>query len=252
MSHEWKNSVLKNFDNASENYNQAAVVQKRFAEKLVEFCSEQNIPQGRWIDLGSGTGLLADALEDLNPNQTVIRVDGSKEMLNQHSQEKSVLYYNLEKGLPRNWSEAPSLIASNFALHWLSEPTTKLQEWFSAISPGGWLAVSLPVEGCFPEWQQAACHANVTYTAMNFPSHISIANAIPGKNIRLHRLEKFTQTAPGVTSLLKSLIKVGAQASPKKPLSVSQWRKIYKSWPLSKNNKEAQLTWVVQILLVQK
>ncbi|KGG13499.1 MULTISPECIES: methyltransferase domain-containing protein [Prochlorococcus] len=252
MGKDLHSNIIRNFEEASDNYNQSAVIQKIFAHKLAKQCLHQNINPGIWLDLGSGTGLLADILEDLHPSQLVIRVDGAKEMLEQHSPQKQLKLWDLELGLPTNLSRSPNLIASNFALHWLTEPRVKIQQWFSALAPGGWLAIALPVKGCFPEWHAAAKSAKVICTAMNFPSSISLANAIPTENIRFNELERYTQTEVEIASLLKPIIKVGAHTTPKKSLKISHWRRLYNNWPKSTHSNKPQLTWLVQILLAQK
>ena len=248
----WEKRVLQNFDAAAVTYNQNAKIQQTFANKLAAYCAEKVITPGIWIDLGSGTGLLADSLEELHENQSVCRVDGSYKMLEQHDCIKQKQMWDLNTGLPTNWSQPPHLIASSFALHWLEEPQEKIQEWFAAIAPGGWLAIVVPVQGSFPEWHQAASLAQVKCSAMNFPSQEDLTKNIPASQIELNRLEKFTQAACSVTSLLKPFINVGAQTSPIKPLPTSHLRRLYKAWPLSTKRSEFHLTWTVQILLAQK
>ena len=56
-------SVLENFDNASYKYNNGASLQKVFAKKLAKQCTKRRVNPGLWVDLGSGTGLLANELE---------------------------------------------------------------------------------------------------------------------------------------------------------------------------------------------
>ncbi len=251
MFNKWDYRVIKNFDQASSQYNNEASIQKFFAEKLANYCSKQSIPEGFWADLGSGTGLLANSLEKYNPHQSVIRIDGSEKMLSQHPKQKQTQQWNLNLGLPSNWSERPHLIASSFALHWLNEPEDKIKEWFSALAPGGWLAIAVPVSGTFQEWHKAASLAQVTCTAIRFPSCETLLDVFPNRTIRINQLERFTQTSTRVSSLLKPLIKVGAQASPYKSLKIKNWRKLYKYWPLSMDTNQPQLTWLVQILLVK-
>ncbi len=251
MAREWQKLVIKNFDSASHKYDQGAFLQRLFAEKLANQCANRVIQPGLWVDLGSGTGLLANALEEKIPHQSVLRVDGSLQMLSQHPKNKPTKLYNLNCGLP-HWKEAPTLIASSFALHWLTKPQERIQEWFSALAPGGWLAIALPVKGSFPEWRNAARQAKVICTAMEFPSHDSLFNAISDTNIQFQKLESFTQEAPKVTSLLKPLVEIGGQASPFPSLTISEWRKLQKSWARSNNTKALRLTWIIQIFLAQK
>ena len=251
MTTDWQKLIIKNFDAASYKYNEVANLQRIFAEKLAKQCSNRFIPPGLWVDLGSGTGLLANELEKRIPNQLVLRVDGSKKMLNQHPNIKPTKLFNLNAGLP-HLKESPTLIASSFALHWLNKPEQRIQEWFSALAPGGWLAIVLPVQGSFPEWHNAATKAGVVCTAMEFPSHNSLIKVLSKTNLQFQKLETYTQEASTVPSLLKPLIQVGGQASRFPSLSITEWRKLQRSWAKSNSHDVPRLTWLIQMLLAQK
>ncbi len=251
MSKNWPELVLNNFEKASTNYNKCAVIQKTFASKLAKECSKKSIPAGIWADLGAGTGLLAEALEEFNPNQSVLRIDGSPGMLANRFQKGTSQVWDLNQGLPP-MSEAPTLLASNFALHWLNNPTERIQEWFSALAPKGWLAIAVPIQGSFPEWQDAAKEAGVTCTALPLPSQTSIFKVLNPSKIKYQEVHVFCQQEEKVISLLKPIINAGANASPKQNLNVGQMRSLFKAWPRSPKGIGVNLTWLVQLLLVHK
>ncbi len=250
VNKEWKDIVLNNFNNASNEYNQNAKIQKFFALRLAKECSKRAIPHGAWADLGAGTGLLADELEKLHPNQKIIRVDGSSGMLSQQQKGSKTLLWDLNKGCPP-WSKAPTLLVSNFALHWLYKPHQRLQEWIRALEHSGWIALAVPVKKSFPEWQLAAKNANVAFTGLFLPSEQSIIDSIGSMKIHYQEIFEYTQTAKEVFSLLKPIIKVGAQASHEKKLKTGELRSLIQAWPNSQNGKEVSLTWMVQILIAQ-
>tara|TARA_B100000029_G_scaffold512114_1_gene607940 strand:- start:628 stop:1383 length:756 start_codon:yes stop_codon:yes gene_type:complete len=251
MTNCWPELVLNNFGEAAVNYNKDAQIQQAFASLLAQLCSRESIPEGLWVDLGSGTGLLAEALETLNPNQSVIRVDGSKEMLAQHPSKCVKQHWDLNCGLP-NWSERPTLIASNFVLHWLKDPNHRIEEWLAALAPGGRLALAFPVRGTFQEWHFAANAAGVNCTAMNFPCHKSLLEALNPKHILYEKTHSFTQQASGIRSLLKPIVNVGAHTTTQAALSIGDWRKLQRAWPSSFCNKELRLTWLIQVLLLRR
>ena len=62
--------VLKQFSGAADRYNSAARLQEGMAWRLAGHCRHLLIPRGLWVDLGSGTGRLADALEATHPGQS--------------------------------------------------------------------------------------------------------------------------------------------------------------------------------------
>ena len=80
----WNETVKNNFNNASANYLSYSNIQKHFADKIVYFLKDLNIQKGEWIDLGSGTGLLADEIEKEFSTKNISRIDFSKKMLLQN------------------------------------------------------------------------------------------------------------------------------------------------------------------------
>ena len=251
MQKTWSSLVKKNFDAAALNYNESALIQRSTALKLAKICSQHPIHNGLWVDLGSGTGLLAKSLEVLHPSQNVLRLDNSKQMIDQHSDKNPKQLWDLNNGLPK-WPRKPSLLASSFALHWLDNPQEQLREWFFSLSTDGWIALAIPIKGSFPEWYQAAEKASLTCTAHDLPSHDSLIRVVPNQSIVYDKIEIIEQTANKVTSLLKPMIKVGAQSSQKEQLSISDWRKLLSFWPVSNKDKQVSLSWSIQFLLIKR
>ena len=251
MHRTWSSQVKENFNEAALNYNESASIQKITALELANICSHHSIKHGLWIDLGSGTGLLAKSLEDLHPNQYVMRLDNSKKMIDQHPEKSVKQLWDLNDGLPK-WSEKPNLLASSFVLHWLDNPQKQLKKWFNSLSLDGWIALAIPVKGSFPEWYEAADKANLTCTALELPTYDSLIRVVPKQSILYHKIEIIKQTAKKVTSLLKPMIKVGAQSSKKEQLSISDWRHLLSFWPISNQDEEVSLSWSIQFLLIKR
>ena len=61
----WGDRVLSRFGAAAGNYDAAAMLQRAVAWRLAGHCKRIGVPRGLWVDLGSGTGNLADALEPI-------------------------------------------------------------------------------------------------------------------------------------------------------------------------------------------
>ena len=248
MKKDTQNIINKNFDGAATSYNKSATIQKVIASKLAKICFKHSIPNGIWADLGSGTGLLAESLEKLHANQNVLRVDNSSKMIEQQ-QTDMCLVWDLNSGLP-SFSERPRLLASNFVLHWLTNPSIRLKEWLSALAPGGWLALAVPIKGSFSEWHEACLKAEVQCTAWGLPSQESLIQSVQQGTIRHNQIIISKESSNNMTSLLKAMVKVGAHTSAQASLSVGAWRDIQKSWQKS-NNGNLVLTWHIQLLLVQ-
>ena len=251
MQTKWSSVVNKNFNEAALNYNQSALIQKSTALKLARICARHSINHGLWVDLGSGTGLLAKSLESLHPSQHVIRLDNSQKMLDQNSDKSTKQLWNLNNGLPK-WSKKPNLLASSFVLHWLDNPQKQFKEWFDSLSSDGWIALAIPIKGSFPEWYQAAEKAGLTCTAHDLPLYDSLTSVVPNQSILYNKIEVLKQNSDKATSLLKPMIKVGAQSSQKDQLSISDWRHLLSFWPISNNDKQVSLSWSIQFLLIKR
>ena len=251
MTKTWSTQVTQNFNEAALKYNESAAIQKSTALKLAQICFENPIKNGLWVDLGSGTGLLANALENLHKNQYVLRLDNSKQMIFQHSEKSAKQIWDLNDGLPQ-WSEKPNLLASSFVLHWLDNPKKQLREWFNSLSSNGYIALAVPIKGSFPEWYEAAVKANLTCTALELPTYDSLIGAIPKSNIVYNNIEIIKQTSDKAISLLKPMIRVGAKSSKKKKLSISDWRHLLSHWPISDKEAQVTLSWSIQLLLIKR
>ena len=251
MSNPWGAKVLRSFDRAANQYNRAARLQAAMAWRLAGHCQRLPIPSGRWLDLGSGTGLLADAIEQRNPGRVVERIDGSPSMLARSSRPDHTRLWDLNQPLQTS-KEAPTLIASSFCLHWLSDPGKRLQQWFECLAPGGWLIVALPVEGCFPQWHAAARRAAVPCSALSFPTNQALLASLPKQQIRQQQQLSFSEQASQITTLLRPMQTIGAGTSPSAALSVKQWRQLSAHWPQRSAEGQVRLTWLIQLLMIER
>ena len=251
MSNSWGAKVLQRFDGAATQYNQAARLQTAMAWRLAGCCKRLPIPSGRWLDLGSGTGLLADAIEQRNPGRVVERIDGSPSMLARNSRPDHAQLWDLNQPLEGR-DDPPTLIASSFCLHWLSDPGTRLQNWFECLAPGGWLIVALPVKGCFPQWHAAAHQAAVPCSALSFPTTQALLASIPKQQVRQQQQLCFSEQASHITALLRPMQTIGAGTSTHSALSVKQWRQLSAHWPERSAEGQVRLTWLIQLLMIER
>ena len=87
---------------------------------------------------------------------------------------------------------------------------------------------------------------------MQLTSKKSIIKDLGNQNIRYQEVHSYTDKAPNVTSLLKPLIKVGAQSTTQDSLRIGEWRRLSKAWPISSTDNSVTLTWLIQILIIQR
>ena len=251
MSQFWRQQVLTRFDRAASHYDGEASLQRAIAERLACLCSRVAIPAGLWVDLGSGTGLLADALERRCPGQQVLRLDGSPAMLCQQGRRPSVMAFDLNNPLP-TWPAPPSLLASSFVLHWLTCPPRTLQHWFDSLAVDGWMALSVPVDGSFQQWHQASARAGVACTAMPLPNQDDLLTCVSPSAVQHCSVLRFTQRADHAIHLLKPMSAIGAGSTPSQGLTAASWRRLFRAWPQDLGSRRPGLTWRILILLLRR
>ena len=243
--------VLERFNRAAPTYASDALLQRAMAWRLAQLSQRCPIPRGLWADLGSGTGHLAAALEAAHPGQRVMRIDGSAAMLNNHPNGVHTLRHDLSRGLP-DWPEPPQLLVSSFVLHWLPDPVLQLRRWVEALPKGSWLVLAVPIDGSFPQWQQAAQKASQNCTALTMPVRDQLMAALPDGVVQLEQCLSFTQHAANPLKLLRPMSNVGASVTNAGQLTPGQWKAVFRAWPQSDQSPRFALTWKMLILMVKR
>ncbi len=243
-------TIKKNFNNAAINYSHYSLIQKYFSKRIVHQMKKLKIPKGDWYDLGSGTGFLADQIEEEFSNKNVARIDFSREMLLKNKPSSKKLLWDLNKDLPLS-NERISLFVSNFCLHWLEEPQLKLKHWFNKLIPGGYLIVGVPTNKSFPEWKFTCEKKNIEYSGINFLKTKELTNIFLNNEIITVDNVNYKEEFDNVFSLFRNIVKMGAQYTPRKRKTVKELRLMQNYWPRNKD-KKATLTWEVSILIFKK
>ena len=242
--------IKKNFNNAALNYSHYSSIQKYFSKRIIHQIKKLEIPNGDWYDLGSGTGFLADQIEELFFKKKVTRVDFSEKMLLKNKNKSKKLLWDLNNDLPLS-NEKISLIVSNFCLHWLNEPKLRLQNWFNQLKPGGYLIVSFPTNKCFPEWRLTCDKKNIEYSGINFLKTRELSDIFLKDEIIVLDEVPYKEEYENVFDLFRNFINMGAQYTPRNRKTVKELRLMQNYWPRSKN-KNVTLTWNIGLLILKK
>lgn len=243
--------VQRGFARRAGSYEQHAPLQRSLAWRLAHHCRTLPLPPGPAADLGAGSGLVGAALQRQGLMRPLLQLDLCPALLrvNRQAQRHGSLVWDLEAGLPAQLQGA-ALLCSNFALQWLEQPERQLEHWCRHLAPGGWLALTLPVAGSFPQWQQAARSAGVTCTALALPPAaglIAVAerHLQPG-TLRLQQLQ-FSRREGDGGRFLRSLRAIGASASRSQSLGPQGLRRLLQHWPAGE-----VITWKVLLLIGQR
>ena len=246
----WNERVKNNFNNAAAHYLEYSNIQRHFAEKIIYFLKELNIQEGEWIDLGSGTGLLADEIEKEFSTKKVIRIDFSKEMLLQNKESSEKILWDLNIGLPSSIKNC-TLMTSNFCIHWLENPERIIRDWFKKLRSGGYLIISYPTIRSFPEWKQTCKEINIEYSGLTFPVSENIIKNFKSDEIYLSSKYLYEENFRDVYKLLRSIVNVGAQSTKCKRKTVHELKEMQKFWPKNET-KSVNLTWEINIQILKK
>lgn len=245
------------------------------------------LPPGPCADLGAGTGLLGRALEawGVALPGPLLQLDLCPEALARNGVGPT-LPWDLNQGLPPGLSGA-ALLASSFALQWLEAPADVLAHWGRQLAPGGWLLLSVPTAGSFPEWRQAARDTDLPCSALPLPAADALLAAVARAGLEPLQARVLTfsgrgtgggswrpaapaglpsapgpcgpsgaRGAPGSSATpahpaleaLRALRAIGADATPHgSSLSPGAWRRLLAAWPAG-----GQLSWEVLLLLARQ
>ncbi|WP_102225099.1 methyltransferase domain-containing protein [Acidimangrovimonas sediminis] len=109
-----------------------------------------SLPPGPVVDLGCGAGVVGPVLAARYSDRPLIGVDASPAML--EKAEGSGVYAQLTQADIAAWQpdEAPALIFSNAALHWLPDHGALMPRLAGMLAPGGVLAVQMPRQYAAP------------------------------------------------------------------------------------------------------
>ena len=101
-------------------------------------------------DLGCGSGTVTRTIADRFAGARVIGVDSSSEMLAKASETPSGIEW-MQADIA-DWApgQAPELIYSNAALHWIDDHATLFPGLLGSVAPGGCLAVQMPLSHSMP------------------------------------------------------------------------------------------------------
>ena len=246
----WNKKINNNFNNAAHSYSNYSLVQKYFANKLVNIIKELEPQIGKWFDLGAGTGYLADLLEKNFMNINVKRIDFSPNMLKENKKNSQTILWDLNDDLPPSINNA-SLIISSFCFHWLNEPEKKLRKWYERLLPGGLLIVLFPNNKSFPEWKDTCKRNDIEYSGIALPCTNSLQRFVKENEIFLIKEFNYRETFPNIYKLFKSITNVGAQTTQKRRKTVSELKLMQEKWPKDQDAK-VNLTWAISILILKK
>ena len=243
------------FARSANIYAKNAKLQQAVAWRLARYCKNLEIPKGLILDFGAGSGNLTEALEKQSNQLSAVLVDECKELLAKSEvADVRKLQWDLNQGIPPEAIGA-ALIASNFALHWLKDPVEQIKQWGEAIAPGGWLAITVPVEGSFTSWHVAAKIAGVKYTGITLPIEAELIKSLSKvAEIKENKIIRYSKQYNSGLEFLKEMKWMGTNGGATSKLKQKELKKLDHSWPQGSNEKTKTITinWDIMLVIAQK
>lgn len=213
------NSIVQQFDQAAETYDQYSSVQREIAVELgSRLASAQYEPQ-RIFEVGCGTGHLTRELAAHFPQSTIVATDASQRMIEiaQHSiDERNVSFRQWFAEDPQ--SELPGefdLAVSSMAFQWF-------RDWQSIAQEIGertrCLAMTIPVEGTFADWIAAHQQLGLKPGVRDLVTCDCLGSWLKGlpPNLRgEYSVEEYSVRFERPIEFVQSLRRIGAHASSK-------------------------------------
>ncbi|MFQ3629756.1 MAG: methyltransferase domain-containing protein [Cyanobacteriota bacterium] len=242
LSHSSEPSVSKPrieqaFGRAAKYYNQAALVQKRCAEQLLNELDrvQSKLPPGKVIEIGCGTGFLTQGLVKKMGDRSLEITDLSQSMLTvcQHqiastNHSSEVIFKPLDGELWQPVSRHYALIITSFVVQWFQQLESTLDRWISALKPGGKILMSLPTCHSFPEWKAACKQLDLPFTGNPLPDPAAIAQFLTSRPVST----QYWQESIGVfftssRDFFRGLKQIGAGTSfSHTKLSISEFKQL--------------------------
>ncbi len=227
-----RDEVRAHFSAHADEYDRYAVVQKRVVAQLLERLPAAP-PTGLWLDLGCGTGELAQALRQIQPSQPLLVADIAHGMTC-HAAERVADVFAVDadaEALPLADASC-SLILSSSMYQWVDDLGRAFAENWRVIRPGGTFLFALFGRATLHELR-ASHRAALAEAGNPYPSHmqsfpeteaVQKALAAAGFAFDLWSNEE-VEHHPDVATLLRHLKKIGAQnASSKRPPGLASRR----------------------------
>ena len=201
-----KSKIKNNFNKAALNYDDYAVLQKEVAKKLVNLSSDNINKSNKILDLGSGTGFVADSIK--STNKEIFELDIAYNMLDKRP---GSLKVNADIEYLPFVENSFDLILSSLAFQWLNNISLAITNCGKVLKDNGSLIFSIITDGSLAELKSSCTTCGVNLSINQFPTKQYLVDIISdiSKNYQLID-EKIILEYKDLYDLLNSMKKIGA------------------------------------------
>ncbi|WP_338521936.1 methyltransferase domain-containing protein [Candidatus Legionella polyplacis] len=226
-----KEFIQNNFDRASLSYDSVASIQRECALILVKYLKKYfpNFYPYSILDLGTGTGYVAEVLLNFFPKSKLVLNDISFNMLMQAK--KKLLNDDIEFIMSdmedRNFN-FHDLVISNFSIQWVTN-VKDLLKYFSSNSIV--FAFTCLLDGTFKNWISFFLESSLPIPVCKYPSEKDMENYLISLKLNnyVYNIKEFSLEFLNSVEFIRYLKKLGANYSSNK-LMITDLRKIIKNY----------------------
>lgn len=212
--------VKHSFHRQAVEYDDHAAVQKRVVDRLLQILAEEGGCPARILDVGAGTGLLAQRLADRHPAARLACVDlapGMAAATGQRLGSRALVAVADAEYLP--FADASfDCVVSTSTFQWLTTLDAAFAEAWRVLAPGGLFAFALFGHGTFHELKASYRAALATVgrgdedRTQQFFTDDDVRAALERTGFEVKRLgvEDEVECHPDVPAFLRSVKRVGA------------------------------------------
>lgn len=232
-----KNRVKRSFNRGSRTYDRYSGFLRETGSRMLELCPEiRNVPGGRVLDIGCGTGYLAALLAVASPRAEVLAVDIAYQMtlraLHRKNGFERLRVVNADAEQLPFPSNTVDLAVSNVALQWVNGFKSAITEAHRVLRVGGELVCSVFGEGTLAELHQSYRAARPsdpgTSGLHSFPSSAEVREGFMEagfQDVRLlsHSVRRWYESPLHLIRFLKQLGATNAVREPDAGLGGRRW-----------------------------
>jgi malonyl-CoA O-methyltransferase len=233
-----KLKIAQSFGQAAEIYHTQASLQQDCATKLLQILDLWEVPAGKILEVGCGTGFLTQGLCDRFPHHPLQVTDLSGDMLDfcqTHLQimgDRAPVSFQPMDGEKIESQETYGLIVASFVIQWFKQPVETLELWLERLQPGGILCLAFPTYRSFPEWQQMCESLQIPFTANSLPHPQELVKALSDFSQNSYLQEEFFYTFhQDAGDFFKGMKSIGAGVNTSgQQLSAAEMKRLIRHW----------------------
>lgn len=246
-----KIKIKANFNRANQTYNQAAILQKTVAKHLVNLAKQKISTANKILDLGSGTGFIAEEILSEFSDKKIFQLDIAQQLLQTNPFKTSKIAADIE-ALPfkRNVFD---LALSSLSFQWLNHLDKAIPQILKTLKNKGNFYFSIIVDGSLDELKIARQKCAVQLTINDFTSITELEKILLQLQLNYQiKSETIILQYDNLPALLKSIKSIGAgYGSTKKSITKNDLQKISSFYLKNFNlDNKVHATWKICYVLI--